>query len=58
MVVGTENDGFAEGDGFEYVVYAFAEATAYVGDVGVLVEGGEHADIVDNKYLGGVVGGG
>ena len=49
LVVGAEADGFAEGEGLEGVVYAFAKAAPDVGHMGIAIEGGEHADVVDNE---------
>ena len=51
VVVGAEEDGLSEGDGLEDVVDAHAEAAADIGYVGVAVELGEEADVVDEKYL-------
>ena len=49
VVVRSEEDGFAEGECFEYVVYAVAETAADVGDGGVAVEFGEESDVVDDE---------
>lgn len=49
VVVGAEEDGFAEGECFEDVVYAVAETAADVGDGGVAVEFGEESDVVDDE---------
>ena len=53
VVVEAEKDGFAEGDGLQYVVDPHPEAAADVGHRGVAVQLGEHADVVDDKNLGG-----
>ena len=49
VVVGAEEDGLAEGDGFQYVVDAHTEAAADIGHIGIAVELGEDADVVDDE---------
>ena len=50
LVFGPEDDGKAEGDGFEGVVDAFSEAASDVGYLTVAIDGGEHADVVYDHY--------
>lgn len=49
MVVGAEEDGFPEGHCFENVVYAYAESAADISHVGIEVEFGQNAYVVDDK---------
>ena len=49
VVVGAEEDGLAEGHRLENVMDAYAEATAYISHVGVAIELGEEADVVDDE---------
>ena len=49
LVFGPEDDGLAEGDGFQYIVDAHAKAAADISHVGIAVEFRKEADVVDDE---------
>jgi hypothetical protein len=49
LVVGTEDDRHAPYGSLDRVVYAYAEASAYIGDGGVAIDAGEKTEAVDDE---------